>query len=355
MIPYLLLFLVAGIPALFYSKTSSRAFWAMAWLVFVLFIGLRHEVGGDWVGYLLITERIAGLSLKDALSDQELMFSLLTWASTRLGLGVYGANFVGAVAFCTGLFAFCGRLPNRWLALTAATPFLVVVAVMSANRQGMAIGVVLFLMSRWRSLGLLKRSAGIVFAGTFHTSALLLLILSVADLRISRLRKGVLMMVTGVLGLWMMSRSEEAWYRYTTIYVQQSAGAYSPGAIFHLLLNLVPSALMLWSKRRWEQLPIWPLLHQLCWMAIALFVLSPFFTVAVGRMSLYLFPVSIVFFAYLPSFIVTASGRALIRTVTVFCMAGVLAIWLTFANTAHTYHPYQNVLLLDAWELELPR
>lgn len=355
MIPYLVFFLFSGVPALFHSKYPSRVLWAMVWLVFVLFIGFRHEVGGDWVGYLLITERIAELSFKDALFDQELLFSLLTWASTRLGLGVYGANLVGAVVFCAGLFSFCGRLPNRWLALTAATPFLVIVAVMSANRQGMAIGVVLFLMSRWQNLGLLKRSVGVVLAGMFHTSALLLLTLSVADLRISRARRFILMMVTGALGLWMISRSEEAWYRYTTVYVQQSAGAYSPGAIFHLLLNLVPSALMLWSRRRWERLPNWPLLQQLCWMAIALLLLSPFFTVAVGRMSLYLFPVSIVFFAYLPSFIATASGRALVRTVIVFCMASVLAIWLTFANTAHTYRPYQSALLLDAWELELPR
>src|SRR5690606_21544790 len=138
-----------------------------------------------------------------------------------------------------------------WMALTAATPFLVVVAVMSANRQGIAIGVILYLMSRWQDWGLLKRSATIIVAGLFHTSALLLLVLSVSDLPISRIKRGFLMIVTGAVGLWMISRSEEAWYRYTTVYVQQSAGAYSPGAIFHLLLNLIPSIAMLWSKRRW--------------------------------------------------------------------------------------------------------
>lgn len=352
--PYLLFFLMAGLPALFHLKNSGRALWAVVWLLFVLFIGLRHEVGGDWRGYTLITERIGQLSLQEALFDQELLFSLLTWVSASLGLGVYGVNFVGAVVFCTGLFAFCGRLPNRWLALTAATPFLVVVAVMSANRQGMAIGIVLYVMSRWQKWGVLKRSTGILLAGLFHTSAVLLLVLSVADMRISRAKKTILYIIAGTLGLWLASRSEEAWYRYTSIYVQQSAGAYSPGAIFHLLINLVPGAIMLWSKRRWELLSMWPLLRPLCWMAMALLVLSPFFTVAVGRMSLYLFPISIVFFTHLPSF-VPGSGRALVRTVTVSFMGAVLAMWLQFANTAFTYYPYQNALFLNAWELELKR
>jgi len=356
MIAYLVLFAIAGLPALFYWKKPKRLVWAMAWVLFVLFIGLRHEVGGDWVGYLLITERISQGSLLDATKDQEFLYSLLTWCSTKVGTGVYGANLVGAMIFCTGLFAFCARLPHRWLALAAATPFLVVVAVMSANRQGMAIGIILFLMAGWRNTSLIKRSAGILVAGLFHTSALILLVLAVADLRISRTRKALLVLVTTSACLFLMSQSDDSWHRYTTIYVDQSDGAYSAGAIFHLILNLAPAFVMLGSQQRWAAVTEeWPLLRQLCWMAIALLVLSPFFTVAVGRMSLYLFPISIVFFAYLPVFFRKGVGRALVRVGSVGAQAGVLATWLLFANTAHTYRPYQNALFVEISELELPR
>ena len=356
MIPYLLFFCVAGIPALFYSARPNRVLWGAAWLVYVLFIGLRHEVGGDWGGYLMITERISQGNLLDALHDQEFLFSLLTWSSTRLGMGVYGANLLGAVVFCTGLFAFCGRLPNRWLALAAATPFLVVVAVMSANRQGMAIGIVLLVMSKWQRLSLIRRSFGVVVAGMFHTSAFLLLLLSVADLHISRKKKFVLMLIASVAVVWLVSRSEAAWYRYTTIYVQQSAGAYSPGAMFHLMLNLVPAIFMLVFRRRWSRVvENWPLLRQLCWLAAGLLLLAPFFTVAVGRMSLYLFPISICFVAYLPQMTKSPVGRALVRTSSVLALGAVLGVWLIFANTAYTYLPYKNVLTIQASELSLPR
>ena len=356
MIAYLLFFCVAGIPALSHSARPNRILWGMAWLVFVLFIGLRHHVGGDWVGYLMITERISQLSLLDTLRDQEILFALLTWCSTQLGFGVYGANLLGAVVFCSGLFAFCARLPNRWLALAAATPFLAVVAVMSANRQGMAIGIVLLVLSRWQHLSMIRRSVGIVIAELFHTSAILLLLLAVADLHISRTKKFVLMLVISVAVIWLVSRSEAVWYRYTTIYVQQSAGAYSPGAIFHLLLNLAPAIAMLIFSKRWSRVvDNWPLLRQLCWMAVGLLMLAPFFTVAVGRMSLYLFPISISFVAYLPQMVKTAAGRALVRTSCVLLLGAVLCVWLAFANTAFTYFPYKNVLTIQQYELALPR
>ena len=356
MIPYLLFFCVAGIPAMFHSRHRNAVLWAIAWLVYVLFIGLRHEVGGDWNGYLIITERIAHSELLDAISDQEIFFSIITWISARLGFGVYGANLLGAMVFCTGLFSFCNRLPNRWLALAAATPFLAIVAVMSANRQGMAIGVLLFVMARWREWGIGKRAIGIIIASGFHNSALLMLVLVALDLGISRTKKLVATIVIAAIATWLASRSESAWYRYTTVYVNESYGAYSPGAVFHLLLNLVPAVLMLLTKNTWRRMPVdWVLLWPLCWMTIGLLFLSPFYTVAVGRMSLYLFPVSISFVATLPQLSARPEARAVTRTLLVCGLGGVLALWLGFANTAFTYMPYANALVVPTWKLDLPR
>jgi len=49
------------------------------------------------------------------------------------------------------------------------------------------------------------------------------------------------------------------------------------------------------------------------------------------------------------------AGRALIRIVSIGSLVFVLSFWLTFANQAHTYLPYKNVLTVDSAELELPR
>lgn len=357
MIPYLLFYCVAGIPAMFHSIRPNRLAWAMAWVAFVLFIGLRHHVGGDWEGYLLITQRINTQDFLDSLKEEETLFSVLTWVSAKLGLGVYGVNLVGAAIFCSGLFAYCSIQSNRWLALATAVPFLVIVAVMSANRQGMAIGTVLWVMSRWGRLGIKRRALGIGIAALFHASAAFLLVFCVTDLKISKFKKVMLLLLVTAIAFWLLNRSEVIWQRYTSIYTREkSAGVYSPGAIFHLLLNLFPAVLMLAFHKRWSRLlPDWPLLRQLCWMAIALLAMSPFYTVGVSRMSLYLFPISISFVSSLPRVIATSAGRALARMSCVIALGGVLVLWLQFANTAFTYRPYDNVLIMRSADLALPQ
>jgi hypothetical protein len=355
--PYFLFLAVAGIPALYYTaRNNSGGGWVIAWILFVLFIGLRHRVGGDWGGYLLITDYIHNASFYDAMRRNEYLFSFVTYLSTRVGAGVYGANFVGAIIFTTGLFAYCRTQANPWLALAAATPFLVIVAVMSANRQGIAIGVSLFVMSRWQRTGFFARSAGIAVAALFHTSAAFLILLTFSDLKISKIRKILMMVIAGVLTLWLVSRSEVVWTRYTQTYIgDQPEGVYSPGAIFHLLLNLVPALIMLTFRRVWSRLlPNWELIQRLCFITIVLFALVPFFTVAVGRISLYLFPISISFISSLPLLVRDAAGRTFLRALLLVILGVVLWLWLSFANTAFTYLPYQNVLFLDPGQLELP-
>ena len=355
--PYFAFFALAGVPALFYTKRVHKALWAIVWLLCVLFVGLRHKVGGDWGGYLIITQRIHDLSFVEAIQEQEFLFSLTTWLSTQAGAGVYGVNLLGAAIVFAGLFSYCKTLRSPWLALAASMPFLVVVAVMSANRQGMAIGILLFLMSRWGSLGVLRRSAGIAVAAMFHTSAAFLLLLSVVDLKVARWKKAVLFAGAAAGSLGLIIRSEAAYTRYTQVYIRdQPEGVFSPGAFLHLSLNLVHALLMLAGRRRWRQLvPNWPMIQQLSWTAIGLVFLAPFFSVAVGRISLYLFPISIVFVSTLPQFILRPEGRALVRTALVFLLGAVLALWLMFANTAFTYLPYKNALTVESFELALPR
>jgi EpsG family len=355
-IAYLFLYATAAFPALVESKARLLAFWILTWTVFVCFIGLRHQVGGDWAGYLLITEDIAASTLEESLTRQEALFALLTWISTRLGLGVYGANFFGAIIFCTGLFVYCASQRDRWLALATATPFLVVVVAMSANRQMIAIGIILFVIAKWNKFGVFQRSVGIAVAALFHASAASLLLLVVSDIKMGRVKKTVLIALASGFGLWLLVISEAAFQRYTSVYVDQPEGVDAPGAVFHVLLNAVPAVAMLWWRRTWSRLASdnWTLLYSMCWVALALLIIVPFFSVAASRISLYLFPISITFVPTVAQLLHRQIAKVLYRYIVILCFAGVLAAWLEFANTAFTYLPYQNVLTIESYELELP-
>lgn len=354
MLPYFAFFSIAGIPAIV-SRRLNILGWIVAWMVAVLFVGLRHRVGGDWGGYVIITDTIGDLPFSEGVSYVEPLYATVCWIASRLGTGIYGVNFTGASIFFAGLFAYCRNLRNPWLGLTAAVPFLAIVTAMSANRQAIAIGVVLFVMSRWGEYSFVRRTLGIGFASGFHSSAAFLTLLAIFDLKMSVWRKALMMTIAGALGFWLLVRSD-AGDRYLATYVQEPAeGVYAPGAMFHLLLNLVPAVVMLVSQAKWREIvPNWPLVRQLSITTLVLFALVPFFSVATSRMSLYLFPVSMAFTANLPLLSRSPALGLVIRAASVGVLAVVLALWLTYANTAWAFFPYQNVIFMDSRRLELP-
>jgi len=99
MITYWLLFLIATWAAL-----KSRAFaghvriltnekwspaWRMMFLLLLLLIGLRHEVGGDWLTYLDHVDSVRGMSLAQAfLQGGDPAYVLLNWLSTFWGMSI---------------------------------------------------------------------------------------------------------------------------------------------------------------------------------------------------------------------------------------------------------------------------
>ena len=102
MTPYWLLFLFSAYLAvskqrhssLISSEKSWSFLWQMFFLLIAIFIGLRHQVGGDWLSYLVNTEETKNLTLSEAfaVSRGDPADSLLKWVSSNSGLGVYLIN-----------------------------------------------------------------------------------------------------------------------------------------------------------------------------------------------------------------------------------------------------------------------
>lgn len=354
MIAYLLvMILVAAIAAVSTRKQPHPIAWAGAFLVLLVFIGLRHKIGMDWNNYLYMAARIEQVTFFGALGVAEPGYALLLWTSTKLGLGVYGANFIGSAIFVAGLLKFCSRTPLPWISLVTALPMLVVVVSMSANRQTIAIGVLLWLVADWVRYGFRARLGLIIFAAMFHFSAAFFLVFTVLGLPIARGSKVVLSITMLAATVIFFQLSGGAEY-YDQVYVSgQSDLVYSPGALMHVLLNGVPAALLLSPSRVRVKLFPTTLHHQLAWLALALVPLAFFFSTAAGRMTLYLFPVSMYVFSALPSALKQGAQRAIVRTTISAAMFVVLWYWLSFANSSIAYVPYENIIWMDPSELHL--
>ncbi|MEY4806704.1 MAG: hypothetical protein RLZZ206_1093, partial [Cyanobacteriota bacterium] len=110
-------------------------------LFLTLLIGLREQVGGDWVSYLPAIERSIGLPYAEIFQADEPGYGLLNWFGANWGGSIYLVNIICGLVFSIGLMLFCRAQPRPWLALTLAFPYLITVVAMGYSRQGVAIGL----------------------------------------------------------------------------------------------------------------------------------------------------------------------------------------------------------------------
>lgn len=352
-------FVIPGLLALMILASPGRRVhpyaWGVLFLLTLLFVGLRHKVGMDWNNYLLMIGRVyRSPDMEAALDIAEPGYALLLRVSAELGWGVYGSNLAGTLIFCLGLFRYARTTAHPWTALLVAMPMLVTVVAMSANRQAVAIGVLLWAVAGWPSSSMLKRVLQIGFAALFHYSALLFLVFLVADLKLRRSLKlagAGLFLAAAFYVLFVTGRADY----YDSLYVTgQSEMTQSEGAIFHVLFNGGPALLYFLLSRRQRELLFPDQLHRLmAFMAIALIPMALVASAAAGRVTLYLFPVSMSVIAAFPMLFRPGASRLLVRYGTGLFLLLVLYIWLAYANSSRAHIPYGNFLTVPShlWRL----
>jgi hypothetical protein len=348
-IPYWLLLLFP----LWACVQSPRRPWLawQAWLIGIaltLFIGLRHEVGGDWFNYIPYLNRAEGLSLSEVLAWGDPGYNALNWLFASQPWGIYGVNLVSGAIFSAGLVLFCRAQPRPWLALCLAIPYLVIVVAMGYSRQGVAIGLImpgLLALERGRLRPFLVSMAA---AATFHSTALVMLAFVVPavpgrSLTLRALRLLLLLIVGAALvQTFLVARVDGLVGGYIEAEYQ------SEGAVIRVAMNLLPAVLLLlWPKRfdfNSQQLRLWRAMAFTALGCAVALVLLPSNTTAVDRIALYVIPLQLVVGSRLPSTqLLGLTPAQLMVSVLGFCLA-VEFVWLNFATHASGWLPYENVL-----------
>ena len=150
------------------SGRRSRAGMAILLIIFAILIGLRYNVGTDWLNYLRTVNSLYYTGLSGALGYKDPGFGLVTLLSVRLGLDIYGADIFCGFALMLGIWQFARRQPDAWLSVTAAIPYLVIVVGMGYVRQAAAIGFILIALTRFESRRYLGFMGWMVLAALFH-------------------------------------------------------------------------------------------------------------------------------------------------------------------------------------------
>ena len=346
---YYIVLLMAAIPAVTDRIKKPALGWLLYAFLLLIFIGLRHEVGGDWLGYNLIVDNLTEQNFDELLEYGELGFYSILWSSVYLGLEVYGANVVTTAIFLYGLFKYCKIQVNPWLALFTALPSLVIVIGMGANRQAAAVGVTLLVLAGWNESGAIKKMALLVLAALFHTSAVVFGLFVIFDSHLSRVKKALLATGLFVVVAKFLADSRTV-NRYQNFYVDADSIIEAPGAIQQILLVAIPAIIFLILSARNRtfrmQIPHWEVLRAMSLLAIALLPMALVYSLAASRISFYLFPVSLAVLSALPETF-PVSYRAAVKILVVLYGFLTLGLWLNFANTSFAWMPYNNFLFLS--------
>lgn len=323
-------------------KVQVTGLWWLVMLVLTLLVGWRHEVGGDWYNYQTQFLSAYWDSLYSDWWWDDPGYRLLEWIAMYADWGMHGVNLMGAAVFAYGLVVFCRHLPRPWLALAVGVPYLVIILSMGYTRQGVALGCIMAGLVGLGNGRVVTFLVWTVLAATFHKSAVLLLPIAALASSGNRLVAAawVGVVVAGAYTL-LLEDSVEA---LKTNYLE--AGYQSEGALVRLLMNALPAALLLWKRHRFAvtlpQARLWFWLSVAALGMVGFYYLSPSST-AVDRVGLYLLPLQLMVFAYLPEVLGREDGQdndLWVAAVLVY-YATVEFVWLNYATHAFAWLPYR--------------
>lgn len=342
MLPFWLMFLIPAWAVLVPKRLPDRQRFAAWWAVgalFALMIGLRHEVGGDWLNYLDHFKTVAHMDFAQAMKKGDPGHYLVNWAIARIGGSIYWVNLLYAIVLMWGTVVFCRKQPWPWLALLVAVPYLLIVVGMGYSRQAVALGFALVGLVALGEHRIRTFVVCIALGALFHKSAVLLLPIAILANSRNRFLTAGTIGVTFVLLYWLLL-SEDAdalWTNYVEYQMQ------SQGAKIRVLMNAIPATLMLLYGKRLassaQERRLWTIIALLALLCLPL---VSFASTAVDRVALYLIPLQLFVFSRLP---LLAAGNVRLRTGLVLGVVGYYAaaqfVWLNFATHARYWVPYQ--------------
>ncbi len=346
MFVYWFMFLIPFCGVVLARQTRYRVdpgLWNLTMVVFVLIVGFRYEVGGDWFNYLRQMDLSLSVDVFDALEVGDPGFFLLNESVKYLGGTIVWVNLVCAVILIAGLSRLCRAQPLPWLGLLVAVPYLLIVLGMGYTRQATALG---FIMVGLVSLGRqqIKTFAFFVLMGALiHKTALLLLPFSVLASAQGRIKVTLWAGACGVMMFYVLlaKYTDDLWYQYV------ERGYESQGAFVRVAMNALPSTLALvFLKRLFPdkgERRVW------FWMAIISLSTIPLVMVAstaTDRVALYFLPIQIVVFSRLPLLFAQYSVRKFTTASIAIGYACVQFVWLNFAFNAYAWLPYYNYIFI---------
>jgi len=336
-------------------------YWTLS-ILFIFFIGLRHEIGCDWNQYLLMFEKYNSLNLLEIVERnffsehkiQELGHVFLTTISKD----IYMLNFLYSIIFVIPLFYFCSQIKRSYLALLISFPYYIVVVGMGPIRQAACISLLMLsiiLISRRKYYthlfltftSLLIHQYSIIFNGLVLSPFLK----NIKKIRFTNINIFIIFMISSIF-LYNFPSLIHKTYSYFILYKKVSGTGVmiippAKSAILIWLIHLLPSFIFLRNKSQFQfNNDLKNIFLTFSILELLLFPVIFLNSVIAYRLLLYLFPSSI----YISSHLVDIKLFNFKKSYIVYILISIslisLIIWLKFAFHASCWVPYKNILFI---------
>ena len=307
--------------------------------LFILFIGLRFEIGTDWYNYLDYFNHSNEGGFFESLLIGDPGYVLLNRLSKKIGGGIYLVNTFAAFSLIVPLVIFCQRFKLVGFAFFLAIPYVLIIVGMGYTRQSIALGFEIAALCFALNSHFRLAFFWIFLATLFHKTALVLFPIFIIGFNL--LGFGTIL-ITVVIGFCFYFILESQFSNIISLYVKEQLA--SSGAHIRVLFNAVPAFLLFLFKnfKHEENYKFWRLLAI---MSIASILLVDVFPVAVDRVIIYFFPIQIFVFVNIIKY-TFHHLRGLVFFSIIIIYAFYIFIWLNFGAHSAMWIPYRSLFSL---------
>jgi len=318
-----------------FSKKVLQLFYNIVFFVFVIFIGFRYEVGGDWEAYLYHYNNF----YEESFWNWDIGYRFLELVSHKLSLGIYGVNVLCAILFLYGFFKFIKTFNVKLsYALLISFPYLILVVVNGYSRQGVAIGLGMAMISFFYEHKLFKSIFFYILAILFHKSALILTIVYFVNLDIKKI-----ILLNSIILVFFMVLYERFEILINSYLIDAMS---SSGGIIRIMVFIFGCFLFFINYKEFKKnndYKIWKI-FSLFSLFVLLFTIYTKATTLGNRILLYFYPLQIVVFYRVLFYIKDINLRFIYFFTILFLFAVIMIVWLNFASHRFSWIPYKNIL-----------
>ena len=346
---------------------KNKYFYYLITIFFIIFIGLRYEIGCDWNQYLEMYKKYNSLSfieiIKTNIFSEQKFEELGHIFLSLISQNIYITNLIYSIIFSIPLFYFCYQLKNKYFSILISYPYFIGVIGMGPMRQAASVSLLFFLILLisnrkyytyilFTLISLLIHQSSILFNGLILGSLLsevkkfkfskinifLLILISLFFLNtLPSIISKILFYIQQYKQVILFNRDPE---KIGTLVVSPAKSA-----IFIWIINLIPSLIFLINRNKLtlnnNLKNIFTTSSILEILVLPVVLLN---SVIGYRLLLYFFPSSIYITSQIPDLNLLNIKKEYIINFIIFIAFISLIIWLKFAFHSSCWIPYKNIL-----------